>query len=91
MNTEPGNSGRLDRILGPAEPEFGCDECFDLLDRYVEAEIDGRSFASCAHCLAPAGCAGSQRCVGMRAHLAGCPACMEEYRSLVALVQSSER
>jgi hypothetical protein len=26
----------LDGLLGPTEPEVGCDECFDLLDRYVE-------------------------------------------------------
>ena len=88
MNAEPRDSGRLDRILGPAEPEFGCDQCFDLLDRYVEAEIEGGSFAPCPHCLASAECVRGQRCVGMHAHLAGCPACMEEYRSLVALVQS---
>ena len=31
----------LHRILGPAEPEIGCVECFEELDRYVEAEIAG--------------------------------------------------
>ena len=31
----------LDRILGPAEPEALCDECFDRLDEYVEAELRG--------------------------------------------------
>ena len=30
----------LDGLLGPAEPEVGCDECFDLLDRYVELEVN---------------------------------------------------
>ena len=29
----------LGRILGPAGPEVGCDECFDELDRFVELEL----------------------------------------------------
>ena len=31
----------LGRLLGPAEPEIGCDECFDQLDRYVGLELAG--------------------------------------------------
>ena len=30
----------LRRILGPAEPEVGCDACFDQLDRYVDLGPD---------------------------------------------------
>ena len=26
----------LARLLGPADPEVGCDACFDELDRYVD-------------------------------------------------------
>jgi hypothetical protein len=64
----------LERLLGPAGPEIGCDECFELLDRYVEAELsDGAGDADA-------------RVPGMRAHLEGCPACREEYESLRALV-----
>jgi hypothetical protein len=62
----------LARLLGPGEPEVGCDECFDYLDRYVELELAGGD--------ADAGVP------GLRAHLAGCPACREEYESLRALV-----
>jgi hypothetical protein len=62
----------LTRLLGPGEPELGCDECFDYLDRYVELELAGAD--------ADAGVP------GLRAHLAGCPACREEYESLRALV-----
>ena len=29
------------RLLGPSEPELGCDECFAELDRYVELELAG--------------------------------------------------
>ena len=62
----------LERLLGPAEPEVGCDQCFDQLDRYVELELAGRD----ADAAVP----------GLRAHLAGCPACREEHESLKALV-----
>ena len=31
----------LKRLLGPAEPELLCDECFEQLDRYVELELQG--------------------------------------------------
>jgi hypothetical protein len=62
----------VDRLLGPAEPEVGCDTCFHLLDRFVELERAG----------ADAGAA----IPGLRPHLAGCPACREEYESLRAFV-----
>ena len=68
------NDQNLRALLGPAGPEVGCDECFDLLDRYVEAELAGRD----ADALLP----------GLGAHLAGCPACREEHESLRALVAS---
>ena len=62
----------LDRLLGPGEPEVGCETCFDELDRYVELELAGQD----ADTTIP----------GLRAHLAGCPACREDYESLRALV-----
>ena len=62
----------LGRLLGPSEQEVGCDECFELLDEYVEHEVAGRD----ADAALP----------GLRAHLAGCPACREEHESLRALV-----
>jgi hypothetical protein len=63
----------LGRLLGPSEPEIGCDDCFDALDRYVELELAGLD----ADASVP----------GMRAHLAGCPACAEEHESLRALTR----
>jgi hypothetical protein len=62
----------LDRLLGPAGPEVGCETCFDELDRYVELELAGTN----ADATIP----------GLRAHLDGCPACREEHESLRALV-----
>jgi hypothetical protein len=61
------------RLLGSAGPELDCDECFAELDRYVELELDGAD----ADVLVP----------GLRAHLAGCPACAEDHESLRALLE----
>jgi hypothetical protein len=66
----------LARLLGPAEPELGCDECFAELDRYVELEAAGAD----ADAAVP----------GLRAHLEGCPACREEHESLLALVRDEQ-
>ena len=62
----------LDRVLGPAGPEVGCDTCFEELDRYVELEL--------------AGVGADVAIPGLRAHLDGCPACREEHESLRDLV-----
>jgi hypothetical protein len=64
----------LKRLLGPAEPELLCDECFEKLDEYVELELQGAE--------------ADDRIPGMRAHLEGCPACHEDYASLRELVRS---
>ena len=58
----------LGRVLGPGAPELTCEQCFAELDRYVE--------------LVAAGEQADERVPGMRAHLAGCPACEEDFRSL---------
>jgi hypothetical protein len=76
-----------DRLLGPEEPELGCDECFEYLDVYAEAEIAGGArFEPCPVCGSPDRCASARRCRAMAAHLEGCPACAEEYESLQALL-----
>jgi hypothetical protein len=64
----------LARLTGPAGPEISCEECFEQLDRYVEAELAG----SDPDATVP----------GMRAHLEGCPACGEDRESLHALLVS---
>jgi hypothetical protein len=66
----------LKRLLGPAEPELLCDECFEKLDEYLELELQGGQ--------------ADERLPGMRAHLEGCPACNEDYDSLRELVKSAE-
>jgi hypothetical protein len=62
----------IGRLLGPREPEVSCEQCFELLDRYVELERSGDD----ADGAVP----------GMRAHLHGCPACAEDHDSLAALL-----
>ena len=69
------NDHTLKRLLGPAEPEVLCDECFERLDEYVDLELKGK----------PA----DERIPGLRAHLEGCPACREDYESQRDLVQGS--
>ena len=70
------NHDTLKRLLGPADRELLCDECFERLDQYVELELQGEQ--------------ADARIPGMRAHLEGCPACHEDYESLRALVQSGD-
>jgi hypothetical protein len=67
-----GGGKRLEALLGPAEPELTCEECFAELDRYVELTVAAEDADS--------------RVPGMRAHLEGCPACAEDFRSLRDLI-----
>ena len=70
--TRPHPDAAIARILGPAEPEILCEECFARLDAYVQAELRQDD----ADAAVP----------GMRAHLMGCPACREDHESLRAIV-----
>jgi hypothetical protein len=66
------------RLLGPEGPEVTCDECFELLDQYVDLEVAGED--------------ADAQLPGVRAHLEGCPACREDHESLrdFVLLQSSD-
>jgi hypothetical protein len=59
-------------LLGPAGPELTCEECFEQLDRYVD--------------LALANGEPDRAVPGMREHLIGCPACRDDYDSLLEFV-----
>lgn len=76
MMEHPELKQALGRLLGPSEREISCDECFDELDRYVDLELAGAD----AEAAIP----------GFRAHLAGCPACREDYESLKAFVSGDQ-
>ena len=70
-------SDLVHRLLGPGEPEVTCEECFELLDQYVDLEARGAD--------------ADARLPGMRAHLHGCPACREEHESLFDFVSRRSR
>jgi hypothetical protein len=74
MSDQP-TDPRLRAILGPAGPELTCEECFEQLDRFVELEARGDDPDAAVP--------------GMRAHLAGCPACAEDHASLLELVRNT--
>jgi hypothetical protein len=64
----------IDALLGPDGPELSCEDCFEELDRYVDLTLAGGE---------------PDRAVpGMRAHLHGCPACGEDFESLLDLAGS---
>jgi hypothetical protein len=67
----------LERLLGPRGYEVGCDECFALLDEFVELELAGLDM--------------DRRMLGVRAHLEGCPACREEHEALRELILADAR
>lgn len=71
------NHDSLRRLLGPNGPEVSCETCFELLDEYVELELELGVDAADA------------RIPGLGAHLEGCPACREDHESLRAFVDSS--
>ena len=74
MSTDHQNRDLISRVLGPAGPEVTCDECFELLDQYVDLELAGED--------------ADARLPGIRAHLQGCPACHDDHESLRELVAS---
>jgi anti-sigma factor RsiW len=72
MTADDRDRDLIGRMLGPAEPEVSCEQCFELLDQYVDLELAGDD--------------PDARLPGMRAHLEGCPACREDHESLRDLV-----
>jgi hypothetical protein len=62
----------LELLVGLPGPELSCEQCFEQLDRYVDLQV--------------AEARPDEQIPGMRAHLKGCPACQEDYESLVAVV-----
>jgi hypothetical protein len=67
----------LERVLGPTGLEVTCEQCFELLDEYVELEV--------------AGADPDAHLPGLRNHLDVCPACREDHESLRALVVADAR
>ncbi len=57
-------------LLADTSPYLSCDDCFDLLDAYVERRVANPQYVDSV----------------MEAHLAGCGACAEEAETLLELV-----
>ena len=57
------------------EPWLSCDDCFELMDAYVDALLADPDTSELA---------------AMRTHLTGCPACAEEVESLLVLVAEDD-
>jgi len=76
VSTADPNRDLMGRLLGPADPEVPCEQCFELLDQYVDLELAGED--------------PDARLPGMRAHLEGCPACREDHESLRDLVAGTD-
>ena len=75
MTDRPRDTRRLlAGLLGPSGPELTCEQCFELLDVYVEHELAGEH--------------ADRRVRGMREHLQGCPACADEHESLRYLLRT---
>lgn len=64
----------VEDLVGPTDPELSCDECFDLLDAYVDLEVAGTNAAA--------------EMPLMLAHLRGCSACRDDHDSLLALLDA---
>lgn len=65
---------RLLRSLTNIEPdEIGCDTCFEVVDRFVELELEGKD--------------AEEALPLVKDHLNRCEACREEYRALYQAVQ----
>ena len=72
MSNDHRHRDLIARLLGPSRPEVSCEECFELLDQYVDLELAGED--------------ADARLPGMREHLQGCPACRDDHESLRDLV-----
>jgi hypothetical protein len=64
----------LHSLTVDTQPWLSCDDCFDLMDTYVEARLADPTYDE----------------PRMAAHLAGCSACAEEAESLLALAARLE-
>jgi hypothetical protein len=69
MNSRRLGPEAVERLLLDTEPWLSCDECFRLVDRYVERVLAGQGDTMPA----------------MGVHLRACPACAEEAATLLEL------
>ena len=68
----PSPTEAVRRLTTDPGPWLSCDDCFRLVDRYVEGVLTARAFAD-------------DELAAMPAHLSGCSACAEEATTLLLL------
>ena len=68
------NEDIRNRLLGSASPDPGCEACFEILDQYAEAVLQGVDVA--------------QLFPQVIAHLESCEACREDTEGLIAILRS---
>ena len=71
-------NGALRRLTTDPGPWLSCDDCFRLVDRYVEALLSDAGEKTPAELAA------------MPAHLSGCSACVEEATTLLVLAATDQ-
>ncbi len=70
---DPGTKELLKSLANPDQPQISCDEVFAVLDQFAEAVHRGENVLL----LMPL----------VRQHLDVCPACREEYETLLRMLQ----
>ena len=72
MENQTNSHMTIKRLLGPAEPEILCDECFEKMDRFAEIEFSGSDAAPAMPLV--------------QDHLRKCEDCHEKYEALLMAV-----
>lgn len=62
------------QLILDTEPWLSCDDCFGLVDQYVELVLDDAA----------------DQMPAMAAHLRGCPACVEEAQTVLVLAAADD-
>lgn len=80
LNPAPGPTGDLtaeaiSSLFLDTDPYLSCDDCFALLDHYVEERVHNPDYLD----------------VPMQVHMAACGACAEEAAALAELIDHDER
>jgi hypothetical protein len=68
---------RLDKLLGTADADVGCDHAGEMMDEYVELLLAGEPVP--------------ERLAEFVTHITNCTACREDTESLLALIRDEEK
>ena len=68
---------RLEKLLGTADADAGCDHAGEMMDEYCELVLRGEPVP--------------ERLAEFVTHIANCTACREDTESLLALIRDEEK